>query len=141
MTCLLLLCALGVADAKKPPADPAPPTEAPPAPVEAPKGPRTVTAKEHLVDAAGVRATVIGTLKRVEREGVEATAVVLEDGTPVFVSQGAPPEGWAWMLDTRIRVQGKLYQDGSATGGWPAPTLTELDTPMPADAGMPGMGL
>jgi len=112
-----------------------PPTEA------APEAPRTVEKADDVKDAKGVRATVTGTLKRVTHEGTEATAIVLTDGTNVFVSQGGPPEGWDWMIDTRIRVQGQLWSEGTGKeGAWAVATLAELDTPMPADVGMPGMG-
>ncbi len=113
----------------------APPTEA------APEAPRTVEKADDVKGAKGVRATVTGTLKRVTHEGTEATAIVLADGTKVFVSQAGPPEGWGWMIDARIRVQGRLWSEGTGKeGAWAVTTLSELDTPMPADVGMPGVG-
>ncbi len=64
---MLLLCTLGVAEAKKPKNEPPPEPEAP---VEVPADmPRDVTAKDHLADAKGERATVTGTLKRVAHDG------------------------------------------------------------------------
>ena len=117
----------------EPPA--APPTDA------APEAPKAVEKAADIEGAKGARATVTGTLKKVTHEGTEATAVVLGDGTNVFVSQGKPPEGWDWMIDTKIRVQGTLWAEGTGKeGAWKVPTLTDLETPMPADVGMPGMG-
>jgi len=131
---MLLFTLLAPAPAFAEPPD-APPAEA------APEGPRTVTKADDVKGAKGVRATVTGTLKAVKHDSNDATAIVLDDGTHVFVSQGKPPEGWEWMIDTKIRVQGQLWAEGTGKeGAWKVATLTELDTPMPADVGMPGMG-
>lgn len=100
--------------------------------------PRTVHAAADLVGANGVRATLTGELARhtpAIEGAAEGTAVLLRDGTAIFVSEGAPPEGWDWLIGTRIQVQGTLWE--RAPEGWPVPFLTEVDVPMPADAGMP----
>jgi hypothetical protein len=134
MLTLLIALFAPVSAFAEPPATP--PAEA------APEAPRTIEKADDVHGAKGARATVTGTLKRVSHEGTEGTAIVLADGTNVFVSQGAPPEGWDWMVGTKIRVQGALWAEGTGKGGaWSVATLTELDTPMPADVGMPGMGL
>jgi len=110
---------------------------------EAPAGPREVTAAGHLADAAGVRANVVGTLVRATPEGVdgatEGTAVKLDDGALVFLSKGAPAEAWAWMVDSKVRVQGALWTSGKEAVGWDVAWLADAEAPMPAD-GMPGMG-
>ncbi|MEZ4235461.1 MAG: hypothetical protein R3F59_04725 [Myxococcota bacterium] len=94
---------------------------------------RNVETAADVAGAEGVLATVVGTLERVRPEGVAAdgTAIVLRDGTPVYVSEGAPPEGWDWMLDSQVRVQGKLW--AHAPSGWPVAKLLEAEAPMPAD--------
>jgi hypothetical protein len=116
----------------------------PPAQVEAPaEAPRTVDGADDVAGAQGVRATVLGVLKRHTPPGVEGategTAIVLADGTAVFVAKGPPPDGWAWMIGSKVRVQGQLWSDGSAKGGWAVPWLVEPGPPMPGDMGMPGL--
>jgi len=112
-------------------------------PAEAPTGPREVRAEADLADAEGVRANVVGVLKRVAPEGVEGategTAVVLDDGAVVFLSKEGPPEAWAWMVGSKVRVQGALWTSGQSKSGWSLPWLADAEAPMPAD-GMPGMG-
>jgi hypothetical protein len=108
----------------------------PPAPVDV--APKQVAKAADLEGLAGQRATLTGTLQRATPPGSTSpgTAVVLDDGTAVFVSWGEPPAGWAWMLSTRVRVLGRLFASGAPNG--PAlPTLSEPETPMPADAGVP----
>ena len=138
----LLLTALvlpALALAKPPKGEPAPPVEV----VEVPADqPRMVSDGSTLAGASGVRATVLGVLERATHDDVEGTAIRLSDGALVFVSQGEPPEGWAWMLGTKVRVQGELWSEGAKVeGAWPVPTLMALEPPMPGDMDMPGMGL
>ena len=136
MFILLAITAASVATASPPP-----PKTPPPETSTAPAAPRTVVGKSDLVGEGGQRATVVGVLSRVTHEQVEATAIVLADGASVFVAQGPPPEGWAWMIGTKVRVQGALWPLGAqSAGAWPVPTLTEPEPPMPADVAMPGMG-
>lgn len=65
-------------------------------------------AKQHL----GSRVTLVGVLERVSlnkgKKTWEGTAVVLDDDTSVWVSYGAPPEGWAELLGVRVTVEGTL---------------------------------
>ena len=129
MRTLMLGWLLAAATAAPP--SPPPPPAAPPADA----APRLIQAKADLTDANGVRATVVGTLRRVRGPGEgapEGTAIVLADETAVFVSQGEPPPNWSWMLGSRVRVLGVLWAAG-APEGWPAPTLVSPEPPMPAD--------
>lgn len=98
---------------------------------------RTVAAAADLTGAAGVRATVVGTLERSRPTGVnvDGTAIVLRDGTAIYVSEDAPPAGWDWMLGQEVRVQGVLWEH--APSGWPVPKLLEAEPPMPADVVIP----
>ena len=87
-----------------------------------------------IVGASGVDATITGTLARHTPEGIptEGTAIVLRDGTAIFVTEGDPPAEWEWMLDMTIRVQGLLWEKSPT--GWPVAKLEQYDTPMPAGA-------
>lgn len=106
------------------------------------QAPRAVKGAADLADAEGVRATVVGTLVRVTPKGIEGategTALALGDGAHVFVSQGAPPEAWVWMVGSEVRVQGLLWSAPHAKGGWAVAWLADAEAPMPAD-GMPGL--
>lgn len=76
----------------------------PPAPAAAaPSGPLLVDDASDLATAEGP-GTVIGTLS--SRDG--GTVLALGGDGAVWVSDGAPPAGWEWMMDTRVRVQGRL---------------------------------
>lgn len=121
----MLLAALLAGCPKSAPVPPAPSAEA-----------RVVDELTDLAGAAGVRATVTGTLARRRPDAADAdgTAIVLADGTAVYVTEGAPPEGWEWLLGTAIRVQGTLWEE--APDGWPVPKLLAPEAPMPADVGM-----
>ncbi len=106
------------------------------APIET--APRIVRTGADLAGAQGTRATLYGELARrtpQRADATEGTAVVLEDGTAVFVSDGAPPEGWEWLLGTQIQIQGSLWE--RAPEGGAVPWLADLEIPMPADGGMP----
>jgi hypothetical protein len=107
-----------------------------PAAAPAPSGPLVVDDGADLPGADGVRATVVGTLERRRPEGADAdgTALVLADGTAVYVSEGPPPDGWDWLVGTAIRVQGTVW--ARAREGWPVPKLTDPDPPLPADVGL-----
>lgn len=64
---------------------------------------------EHLRADAG-RAIVCGTLERVSmgkgRKTWLGTAIVTDDGEVVWLSYGAPPEGWEPLLGSFLRVEG-----------------------------------
>jgi len=107
------------------------------------EAPRAVQSQADLANAQGVRATLVGVLKRMKPEGIEGaaegTAIVLPDGAAVFVSQGAPPDSWAWMVGSKVRVQGRLWSSDQSKGGWAVPWLADTEAPMPGDMGMPGL--
>ena len=107
-----------------------------PAPAEE-VAPRLVEVAADLQGTMGARATVIGLLERRAPDGIASpgTAVVLADGTAVYVSEGDPPAGWDWLIGTRVRVQGRVW--ARAPEGWAAPKLADFEVPMPADVGMP----
>lgn len=72
----------------------------------------------HLQADAG-RAVVKGTLERVSmgkgRKAWLGTAVVTDDGEVVWVSYGAPPDGWEPLLGRFLRVEGTLAMTKSTT--------------------------
>lgn len=94
---------------------------------------RTVEVAADLAGAAGIPATVVGKLERRHPAGAsgEGTAIVLDDGTEIYLSEVPPPADWEWMLGTTVRIQGVLWE--KAEGGWPVPKLLQAETPMPAD--------
>jgi hypothetical protein len=95
-----------------------------PVPTAAPaaSGPLVVDDGGDLARASGA-GTVVGTLSP---EGA-GTVLRLGDGALVWVSDGAPPAGWDWMMSTRVRVQGRLETvDGKV---W----LREPQAPLPAE--------
>ncbi|MEQ1571256.1 MAG: hypothetical protein ABMA64_36855 [Myxococcota bacterium] len=109
-----------------------------------PKTPPVVVAPSRMVEtaadvtgAAGVQATVVGVLQRTHPpdQAADGTAIVLRDGTAVYVSEGEPPPGWDWMLGTDVRIQGVLWE--KAPEGWAVPKLLDLESPMPADVVIP----
>jgi hypothetical protein len=104
-----------------------------PTPVVIEPASRPVQSAADVVGAAGVAATVIGKLERMQPEGAsgQGTAIVLDDGTAIYLSEEAPPPGWEWMIGTEVRVQGMLWEHPE--GGFPAPKLLEAEAPMPAD--------
>ncbi len=84
-----------------------------------------VRAESDLDLRLGQRVVVEGTYQRrlLHGHGPEpymATAVVLPDGTPVWVATGADPApGWAKLLDVAISVEGTLASgEGGAPGVW-----------------------
>lgn len=112
----------------------------PPPPVIA-EALRTVDDGGDLTGADGIRAVVVGTLARRRPTGVatDGTALVLADGTEIYVSEGAPPDGWDWLLGSMVRVQGTLW--AHAPTGWPVAKLEAPEAPMPADMTMPILSL
>ena len=93
--------------------------------VEAPvprDGPLVVAVGADLAGASGP-GTVVGTLA--QSDG--GTVLKLTDGALVWVSAGAAPEGWDWMMSTKVRVQGRLESAEGKT--W----LREPQVPMPAE--------
>jgi len=103
---------------------------------------RTCTA-EHVVRGKadlelrlGQRVRAIGTFQRQLHHGhgpepYMGTAIVLEDGTPLWVSTGEPPKDWEGWLDKRVQVEGLLATgEENDPGIW----LVERGAPQPADA-------
>lgn len=88
---------------------------------------------EHLRADAG-RAIVCGTLERVSmgkgRKTWLGTAIVTDDGEVVWVSYGAPPEGWESLLGSFLRVEGVFAMTKSTTEqSLIAPHLLSFGTP------------
>ena len=94
---------------------------------------RQVETAADLAGANGVPATVVGKLERRQPMGAtgEGTAIVLDDGTVIFLAETPPPPDWEWMVGTTVRIQGVLWEHPES--GWPVPKLLEAETPMPAD--------
>lgn len=102
---------------------------------------RSVTTAADVVGAEGVPATVVGKLEERQLTGVTGapaggvagvgTAIVLEDGTAIWLSEEPPPVDWEWMMGTTVRLQGTLWEHPE--GGWAVPKLLDAETPMPAD--------
>lgn len=111
---------------------PACPKKDPPAPILE-EATRTVLRGPDVVGAAGIRATVVGTLQKITPDGLEGegTAVVLDDGTPIFLSEAPPTETLTWLLGSKVRVQGTLWE--KSPSGWPVAKLLDAEAPMPAD--------
>jgi hypothetical protein len=94
------------------------PKDAPP-PAAQPAGPLVVDDAGDLASASGP-GTVIGTLAA--QDG--GTVLTVSGGGAVWVSAGAPPDGWDWMLGTQVRVQGRLEAvDGKVWLRDPGPPL------------------
>lgn len=89
---------------------------------------------EARLKAGGERAVLKGTLERVSMgKGGKTwlgTAVVLDDGTPVWVTYGEPPEGWAPFLGQYLSVEGSYARQSSLTQqSMFAPHLVNPTTP------------
>lgn len=70
-----------------------------------------VTSGEKVKKHMGEKVAVVGQLERVaisKGKSWQGTALVLDDDTIVYVSYGAPPEGWEPVLGARVRVEGLL---------------------------------
>lgn len=94
-----------------------------------------VTSAETVRKAMGEKVAVVGQLERVSigkgKSEWEGTAIVLDDDTTVYVSYGAPPEGWAGLVGARIRVEGLLLPSLDDHGqSLLAPHLREPGKPM-----------
>lgn len=78
------------------------------APVQVPEVTSGQTVKQHM----GSQVIVLGQVERVPlgkgRSEWQGTGLVLDDDTIVYVSYGAPPEGWDALVGTRVRVEGLL---------------------------------
>lgn len=63
------------------------------------------------------RVTVSGTVERAPtgRKGLLGTAVVLDDGTQVWLTYNAPPEGWVPLVGKFVRVEGTLQGQSAAS--------------------------
>lgn len=111
---------------------PACPKKDPPAPILE-EATRTVIRGPDIAGASGIRATVVGTLEKRAPDGIEGegTAVVLDDGTPIFLSEQPPGETLTWLLGSKVRVQGTLWE--KPPSGWPVAKLLDAEPPMPAD--------
>lgn len=74
---------------------------------------------EARLEAGGERAIVKGTLERVElgKGGKRwlGCAVVLDDGTPLWVTSNAPPDGWEPFLGQFISVEAGLARQNAST--------------------------
>lgn len=74
---------------------------------------------EARIAAGGERAVLRGTVERVEmgKGGKQwlGTAVVLDDGTPVWVTYNAPPEGWEPFVGKYVEVEGNFSRQSSLT--------------------------
>lgn len=115
-----------------------------PTPVEAPvpdadAPPAVIESSGAIAENAERRVTLVGALERRTATGApaEGTAVVLDDGGAVWLSEGEPPDTWGWMVGQRVRVQGTLQL--ATPSGLDVPWLADPDAPMPADATMPGL--
>lgn len=89
---------------------------------------------EARLKAGGQRAVLKGTVERVSMgKGGKTwlgTAVVLDDGTPVWVTYGEPPEGWASFLGQFVTVEGGYAWQSSLTQqSMHAPHLIDPSTP------------
>lgn len=82
-------------------------------------GPRWVDDASDLAAASGP-GTVVGTLGA----SGGGTVIALPGGGEVWVTDGAPPAGWEWMLGSAVRVQGRLEPvDGKVWLRDPGPPL------------------
>lgn len=89
-------------------------------------GPATVVRTGGELEARTGRVRVVGAYQRIAEP--PGTALVLEDGTRVWISEGtAAPHGWEALLGQRLEATGEL-----ATGPHPGAWLTDLDGPVPA---------
>lgn len=80
----------------------------------------------------GSRVWVSGTVERVST-GRKAlgTALVFDDGTAVWLTYGAPPEGWEAVLGKFVRVEGTLQRQSAASPqSMMAPHLVSLGKPV-----------
>ncbi len=94
------------------------------------------TAKD-VQAALGHPAAVFGTLRRVPMskgpQGWEGTGLVLDDGEVVYVSYRDPPQGWAPLLGSYLKVEGDLTKQASETEqSLIAPHLVRFTQPEPA---------
>lgn len=78
------------------------------APVQVPE----VTSGAAVKQFMGGKVVVVGQLERVPmskgKGEWQGTALVLDDDTTIYLTYGAPPEGWADLVGSRIRVEGLL---------------------------------
>ena len=78
------------------------------APVQVPEVTNEATMKQFM----GGNVTVVGQLERVAigkgKSEWQGTGLVLDDDTIVYVTYGAPPEGWEPLVGARVRVEGLL---------------------------------
>ncbi|MCA9491035.1 MAG: hypothetical protein KC621_13995 [Myxococcales bacterium] len=119
----VLACVVGLSLAGCPKQAPVEPAAAAPAPPAAP-----VTLVDEAGDLAGVAGTVtvVGTVAEVGGGAV----VQLDDGTALRVTADGLPDGWDWLLGSRVRLLARPEQ--RADGWW----LADPQTPMPADVGI-----
>jgi hypothetical protein len=93
-----------------------------------------LTTGADLARSLGQRITVEGVLERVEvmkgQGAWQGTGIVLDDDTVLYVTYGAPPEGWEPHVGHVIRVEGLLHPSISERAqSLIAPHLREPGTP------------
>lgn len=91
-----------------------------------------VSSLETLRSGMGQRCVVSGVVERVAigkgQNQWEGTAVVLDDDTVIYVTYGAPPDGWT--VGTRVKVEGLLSPSiGDHEQSLMAPHLRQPGTP------------
>lgn len=72
---------------------------------------------EAQLKAGPAQVSISGTVERVAlgRKGAVGTAVVLDDGTAVWLTYEAPPAGWEPLLGKFVRVEGTLQGQSAAS--------------------------
>ncbi len=75
--------------------------------------------KAELKPAMNSQVVIFGTLERVDigkgGKSWKGTAIVLDDGAIIYVTYGAPPEGWQPLLGKYVRAEGALANQSSLT--------------------------
>lgn len=104
------------------------PKQAPVEPATPPAPVAPVTVVDDGGDLAGVAGTVtvVGTVA----EDGGGTVVQLDDGTLLRVTATGVPEGWDWLVGSRVRLLARPEQRDQTW--W----LADPQTPMPADVGI-----
>lgn len=78
----------------------------------APVQPPEVANADAVKQFMGGPVAVVGQLERVSigkgKSNWQGTALVLDDDTVIYLTYGAPPEGWEALVGQRLRVQGLL---------------------------------
>lgn len=93
----------------------------------------TGPAVEAQLEAGKAPVALGGTVERVStgKKGALGTAVVLDDGTVVWLTYGPPPEGWEPLLGKFVHVEGTLQgQSPASPQSMMAPHLASLGKPV-----------